>query len=185
MKASAEKKSKLGLSNTTRELLLFLLIPSLVIALVAAFLWLPSVFAKPAYDFIYSYCPEFNRCDDDFTVSSEGYVTQRQTERRTSVYTDYDRKTTTLYYHDTVKNATRQINIDEVKRYKLNTSSVSPDSYRLQRANGEGASGFLFWGDSGDYGWYLKNGAKKKKVDMASGIDYYSDSVNFLGWVDK
>jgi hypothetical protein len=74
------------------------------------------------------------------------------------------------------------LTLEEAKSYQLNTSSKSPDGYSLVRDNND--NGFLFWGNY-ESGWYLKNGAKKKNVELSTNSSYYSQDINFLGWINK
>ncbi len=174
--------------SARKEMLLFLLIPTGIILLVGAFLWLPSLFARPKYDFIFSACGDYN-CDATFTTSNLGKISLSTPALGTgsSYYPSYDPKTPTLYFYDVKQQASRRIELGTANSYKLNTSTVSPDGYRLEQANGDSSTGFLFWGSSGDYNWYLKDGMKKKKVTLTGSSNqyYYRNNVEFIGWVEQ
>mgnify|MGYP006914141258 CR=1 FL=1 len=166
-----------------KELLLFLLIPSSVIALVAALLWFPSMLARPKYDFIYSSCPSYE-CDFDFTVKN-GRISRAYDGGYLGDGYNYNRQIPRLYYYDVATGSTEQLDESKAQTYNLRGSNVSPDGYQLERANGEGSGGFLFWGGSGDYGWYLKDGLKKKRVNLSSSSSYYTENITLIGWVEE
>lgn len=158
-----------------RDLILLFAIPVVVALLAAGAVYLPSVFAKPKYDFVYSICNDY-RCDDTYTVDSGGHLAY---EYRPGNYGNGSRST--LWYYDAANDSTRSITLTEARKYQLNSSSKSPDGYSLSQANSN--SGFLFWSDN-DQGWYIKNGAKRKRIELPSGNSYSRD-VQFIGWVNK
>ena len=89
-----------------------------------------------------------------------------------------------IYYYSVATNASRKITLTEASNYNLDPSNVSPDGYTLQQAN-TSDSGFLFWGSSGDSNWYLKNGLKKKQVNLLNNYLYTGNVVDLVGWVQK
>jgi hypothetical protein len=161
-----------------KDLLLLFSIPVGIAVLAAGVVYLPRVFAHPKYDFIYSYCNNYS-CKDSYSVDSNGYVAKGTADPK---YTDYYDSAAMLRYYDAESDSTKSLSFEEVLRHKLDTSSKSPDGYSLSR--GDDSSGFLFV-DRGAPGWYLKNGLKQKKVDLATSNTYYSDQVRFLGWITK
>ncbi len=158
-----------------KDLILLFAIPIGIAVFAAIVVYAPSLFAKPKYDFIYSICSNYD-CNYDFSVDSSGYIAQHSNNR------DYYTTTPTLRYYSAKDDSTRSMTLEEAKRYQLGTSSKSPDGYSLVRE--ESNSGFLFWGNS-DSGWYLKDGAKKKKVELSNNDSYYSQDIKFLGWINK
>jgi hypothetical protein len=166
-----------------KDLTLLFSIPMGIAILVAAFVYVPSLFANPQYDFIYSLCADYYACEGNYKVNISGHLdSDIEKNPKPSGYTTVS--SPTLHYYTAANNSTRSLTIEEARRYKLNTSSRSPDGYNLTSQHSGG--GFLFWGDY-DSGWYLKNGVKKEKVDLttASSAYYYNQNVNFLGWVEK
>lgn len=158
-----------------KDLVLLFAIPIGIAVFVAIAVYSPRLFTNPKYDFIYSVCGNYD-CDYDFNVDGSGYVSQYSNQR------DYYNGTSTLRYYNAREDSSRSLTLEEAKRYQLNTSSKSPDGYTLARE--ESDSGFLFWSNY-DSGWYLKDGAKKKKVELSNNGSYYSRDVKFLGWVNK
>lgn len=168
-------------SSTRKEFLLFLSIPATIILIVAAVVFVPRLFAKPMYGFVYQYCPEYY-CIQNYTISSSGEISSRTNESTLS--TDaYDNKKAELYIHDITQNASRKITLAEANRLKLSSSNVSPDGYMLMQ-DYNSSSGFLFFygGSQNTNDWYLVNGLKKKLVHVLQSSEY--DSIKFLGWVE-
>ncbi len=164
-------------NNHFKDLFLLFAIP-IAIAVIAAFVvYVPRLLANPSYDFIYSTCEDY-RCIDNYYVDSTGYATQDYSNSSSSGY--YDQSANVRYYVSS-NDSTRSLTPSEARKYQLNTSSKAPDGYTLVSENS--GSGFLSWGDY-DTGWYLKNGAKKKKVELTS-TNSYTRNVKFLGWVNK
>lgn len=158
-----------------KDLVLLFAIPIAIALFAAIAVYAPRWFANPQYDFVYSFCSDYN-CNYDFRVDSSGRVSQYSMNR------DYFNGISTLRYYSAQDDSTRSLTLEEAKSYQLNTSSKSPDGYSLVRDNND--SGFLFWGNY-ESGWYLKNGAKKKNVELSTNSSYYSQDINFLGWINK
>lgn len=161
-----------------KDLLLLFSVPIAIAVIAAVTLYIPRALAKPTYDFIYAVCPDY-RCENSFSVNSTGDIVENVPG---SSNADYYKRTATLHYYDAAADATRSITIAEARQYMLHTSSKSPDGYTLAKEDEN--SGFLFWGHNDD-GWYIKNGAKKKKVTLTIHNTYYSHEITFLGWVVK
>lgn len=170
------KKTKIN--NQVKDLVLLFAIPIAIAVFAAIVIYVPRLLANPEYDFVYSYCDDYN-CRNSFSVDSAGYVIQ---DYNNSSNLDYYNRTASLRYYDSSNDSTRSLTLEEAKSYRLNTSTKSPDGYTLDRESS--SSGFLFWSDNNE-GWYLKNGAKKKMVELTTNDSYYSQDVSFLGWVSK
>ncbi len=160
-----------------KDLLLLFAIPIAIAVFAAGVIYIPRLLANPKYDFIYSACDDY-RCLNNFAVDGTGHVVQDYSRSAD----DYYSRAASLRYYQYASDSTRSLTLEESKQYRLNTSSKSPDGYSLARETS--SSGFLLWGDYDD-GWYLKNGAKKKRVELSTSGSYYSREIKFLGWVNK
>ena len=169
---------KTNSNSHLKDLILLFAIPIAIAAFAALVVYVPKLLANPKYDFVYSVCDDYHR-KNSYSVDATGYVFQ---DYSTSSNLDYYDHTASLRYYDAASDSTRSLTLEETRRYRLNTSSKSPDGYTLIRESS--SSGFLFWGDY-DEGWYLKSGSKKKKVELTNNVSYYSRDANFLGWVNK
>jgi hypothetical protein len=165
-------------SSHVKDLLLLFAIPAGIALISAMAVYVPRLLADPKYDFIYAQCDNYS-CTDSFSVDTSGHVA-KQTDTAANQSFSGDR--TSLHYYTAANDATRTITLKEAQQHTLNTSSKSPDNYRLVREQSH--DGFLFWSDSGE-GWYLKDGAKKRKIELATDGSYYSHNITFLGWVEK
>lgn len=169
-------------TSTKKEFLLFISIPVGIILLIVLVLFVPSFFAKPGYDFIYTHCPTYD-CSSSIVINKDG-VAKEVGSQQSDSYNSYDRQQAPdIYYHDTQNNSSRRIEFTEVSTYKLDPSNVSPDGYTVSRGSSSG-SGFLLWGDSSDDQWYLKKSSLQKKSLNLEPNDYYSN-INLVGWVEK
>jgi hypothetical protein len=173
--------SKTNKTNShLKDILLLFAVPVAIAILAAVVIYVPQLLANPKYDFVYSTCEIYN-CKNSYSVDSRGYIKQSYTSSsKLDNYSRYDR-TANLRYYDSSNDSARSLTIEEARRYKLNNLSKSPDGYTL--TNESSNNGFLFWGEY-DQGWYLKNGPKKKKVELTTTNSYYSRNVKFLGWVN-
>lgn len=160
-----------------KDLVLLFGIPIAIALFAAAVVYIPQLMANPKYDFVYSLCNDYT-CKDSFTVDG-GQVSK---DTSSAPHQDYYAKAATIHYYNSSSDSTKSLSLDEAKKLRLSTVSKSADGYTLTRDETE--SGFLFWGDY-DAGWYLKNGAKKKKIVLSNNDSYYSQDVKFLGWVEK
>lgn len=162
-----------------KDLVLLFSIPIAIALFAAAVVYAPKFFAKPGYDFIYTYCPDYS-CRDTFTLDSEGRIQGRDTTDDAFYYGRHE--PSVIRYYDASENATRSLTREDASTYRLINSSKSPDGYILDREKTGG--GFLFWGNYSE-GWYLKNGLKKKQIQLAAGEHGYTEDVKFLGWVAR
>jgi hypothetical protein len=151
-----------------KDILLLFSIPIAIIIVLVAFLYIPRLFANPAYNFVYC---EGYYCDGGYSVGANGNLQEAPDQSTRSPYVDGYK----LFYYDVERDATRPVQFDEATRYKLDTSSKSPDGYTLKHSSGGG--GFLFWGDYQN-NWVLKKGIVSKPISLDS-----SNSNEFIGWV--
>lgn len=167
-------------TSTKKEFLLFISIPFALILLVLLVTVVPSLFARPAYDFIYSYCPSYS-CRNDFVVDSYGHLKEVSSQ----TISDYP-ATAQLYYHNTANNSSKKIELAEAMSYTLDASNVSKDGYSLS-AGSNSDGGFLFWGYNSDQdAHYLKKGSFVKSKALNLGINNYdSRNLALIGWVQK
>lgn len=165
--------------STKKEFLIFLSIPITLILIVTAVVVAPNIFAKPRYDFIYTYCASYD-CSADYTIDKSGKIVETP-QYNSSDYVSYVKPEIDYYYAST--NSSKPIGLTDANSYKISSSNVSPDGYMLTQS-GTSDSGFLFWGYTNDSNWYLKNGPKKKKVSLFSNNNY-SGNIKLLGWVEK
>jgi hypothetical protein len=159
-----------------KDLVLLFAIPIGIAIITAAAIYVPRLLADSKYDFIYSICGSYD-CKDNYAVDATGRVIKGLVSP-----SNFSNSISTIRYYDAANDSTKSMTLEEAQKYKLNRSSKSPDGYSLAREDSD--SGFLFWGDNGE-GWYLKDGAKKKKIELTNNESYYSRDITFLGWVEQ
>lgn len=177
MHLMSDINKKTNSNNHFKDLFLLFSIPIAVAVIAALIIYTPRLLANPTYDFIYSLCYDYS-CKDSFSVDSSGKIILTPLS---SGFDNYG-NSSELRYYTASDDSTRSITLEESKQYSLYTSSKSRDGYTL--TSGSTGGGFLFGGGYDD-SQYLKNGAKKKKVELTTNGSYYSNNIKFLGWVNK
>ena len=164
-----------------KDLLLLFAVPGVIALIAALAVYVPQLLAKPSTDFIYSFCDDYE-CKDSYKITSSGVVKRQILDEDNDYgYRSY-RHETSLRYYDADMGTYRTIDLAEAQGFTLDTSAKSKDGYTLTTSKNSG--GFLFW-DNYSEAWYLKNGAKRQKVELTNKNTYYSNNVTFLGWVKR
>lgn len=179
-------------------MLLAFAFPLLLIIIIAASTYLPSLFLSTDYDFVYATCGngsgyyEYdcrNFLNDRFAVEN-GQLTLKPIDP----YKDSDRDgtpdmsesyVTRIFRHNTGANESREITLEEAKALSINGLATSPDGVSVQRGYDRGTDFFIFFNTSSDYGYYLTKGEKRQKLNLVIDDDryYYRDNFKFIGWV--
>lgn len=154
-----------------KELLLLFSVPIGIVFIIIGFLYIPRLIANPSYDFVY--CTG-SACDNRYTINPAGEVSTPGSD--TSRYY-YD--AISLRYFDIKDDTSRPISLDDAKKYRLDSSSKSPDGYTLER-NTQSGGPFSF---SYEENWSLKKGVLSKPIKLSSNQNAYSSNTSFVGWV--
>ncbi len=157
-------------------IILAFLLPVALIVIIALSLYLPSLFLKTDYNFVYIACNSGTSCDDS---SKQGYIV----ENNSLVQVDYNPSyTDRIFLHDTKKNEGREITLAEAKALTLNSSRTSPDDVTVS-SHRSGAGDFFPFGGSSSFGYYLRKGNSKSKINLIDYQFHYRYHFQFLGWV--
>ncbi len=173
-------------------LVLAFVLPITLMVIIALSTYLPSFFLSTDYNFVYSVCTDgtnyySSRCDNylkkRYSVINNKLVVNDvdlSDDGRTGIDASY---TARLFLHDTKKNESREITIDEAQALTLNNLLTSPDGVTVS-GHYERYS-FLFFGSESSHGRYLTKGANKKILNLVnySGRHYYTNNFQFIGWV--
>ena len=184
-------------------ILLAFILPVLLIVIVALTTYLPSLFISTNYNFIYTSCS--NGRDYYYPYYCDNYLQKRysvvdgklvanpvdpnQDLNKDGVpdfNKDYNAR---IFLHDTKKNESREISIDEAKMLTLNNLLTSPDGVTVSSSysyTGGGDFFFLFGGGGhSSYGSYLMKGKSKSRLNLINDTDqyYYQNNFQFVGWV--
>lgn len=166
-------------------LIFALSIPVLLIIGVALSIYLPTLFTKPQYGFLYSTGGDYNY-HNEYAVENGKLVKKPVTLPPYVVPTNS--KEPELYTYDVQKNSNTKISFEETQTLNLDSNPQSPDSFEITYgSDGGGVFPFFFWSDR-DYGSrYLKGHGVTKKIDLhsSSPYNYYSGDFQFLGWIKK
>lgn len=169
-------------------ILLACTLPVALITIVALSTYLPSLFFSTDYNFLYSTCTDggnhysnSDRCDTNpqkrYAVVSDKLI----------VNSTNSNFTVRIFFHDTKKNESREITLEEAQTLTLNGLLTSPDSVTISNKNdgGGGADFFIFYGSSYSNGYYLTKGKSRSKINTinSNNQSYYQDNFQFLGWV--
>jgi len=182
-------------------LLLAFILPIALIAVVAVSAYLPSLFLSTNYNFIYTSCTDGTNYY--YSYNCENYLQKRYSvvdnklvvnEIDPNLDLDNDTipdikesYTDRIFLHDTKKNESREITLEEANALTLNSLLTSPDgvtvSSRYDRGGGDFF--FIFGGGSSSHGYYLTKGKSRDKLNLINSADqyYYQNNFQFVGWV--
>lgn len=168
------------------SLILALAIPLAMVGFVAASVYLPSLFIKPQYTFIYvtndnDYRGNRYAVEDGVIVRHEPVVPTDEV----SVRYEGKQPEPKLYIYDLDNDESREISFEQSQVYRLDDSPESPDGFTLTYGNNNSDFFFLFGGGNRDYNtrYLVGNGVSKKLNLKNDGSSYYSGNIRLLGWV--
>ena len=180
------------------SLVLAFSLPVLLIIIVAASTYLPSLFLSSNYNFIYAACTEgsnhyYYNCDNylqnrlvvvngKLVVNDINPSLDSDKDGIPDINENYKER---IFLHDTEKNESREITLEEARSLTLNNLVTSPDGISVSGDYSHGAE-FLFLFDGGSsYGYYLMKGNNRSKLNLINNDDryYYQDNFQFIGWV--
>lgn len=188
-------------------LILAFALPIILIVGVAISVYLPSLFISTNYNFIYASCTDnlnsypyncntylankYSVVDGKLIVAPEATTTviynQNNVERSISTKDspDYRKYNTRIFLHDTQKNESREITVEEAKLLNLNNLITSPDGASVSSNYNNGSDFFIFGGGRSSFGYFLTKGSGKLKLNLINYDDryYYQNNFQFIGWV--
>lgn len=164
-------------------LIFALSIPALLIIGVALSIYLPTLFIKPQYNFLFSTGGDYYY-RNEYTVEGDKLV-KKPVALPKAVQ---DGKEPELYLYDVQKNISTKISLVDAQALSLDSNPMSPDGFELTYgSDGGGVFPFFYWSDR-DYGSrFLKGHGVAKKINLPNiaSYDYYSGNFQFLGWIKK
>jgi len=182
-------------------LLLAFILPIALIAVVALSTYLPSLFLSTKYNFVYTSCTDgtnyyYSYNCDNYLQKRFSVIGGKVIANDVDSALDSDRDgipdinenyAARIFLHDTEKNESREITLEEAQALTLNDLLTSPDgvtvSSHYDRSGGDFF--FIFDGGSSSYGYYLTKGKSRDKLNLINGSDqyYYRNNFQFVGWV--
>lgn len=181
-------------------IVLAFVLPIALIAIIALSTYLPSFFLSTDYNFVYSSCTDGRnyysyRCDNYLqkrysVVNSKLVVNDidpAQDSDNDGIPDINENYTARIFLHDTQKNESREITLEEAQTLSLNGLLTSPDRVTVSSYYDRSGGGFffIFGGGSSSYGYYLTKGKSRDKLNLINRDDryYYRDNFQFIGWV--
>ncbi|MFZ2151667.1 MAG: hypothetical protein WAV09_01000 [Minisyncoccia bacterium] len=178
-------------------ILLAFILPLVLIAGVALSVYLPSMSLSTKYNFVYSSC--FGGTDY-YSYQCDRYLQGRysvvngkivlnplnpnQDSDKNGILDINETYTARLFLHDTEKNESKEITLEEGQTLTLNGLLTSPDGVTVSNHYNNGGDFFIFGGGSSSYGYYLTKGKAKTKLELISNDRYYyQNNFRFIGWV--
>src|SRR3989344_4219982 len=162
-------------------LVLGLSIPVVMILFVAGSIYLPGLFIKPHFNFLYMV--NDNRYNEQQFSVENGTLVRNIIISKPSTAT---RPSPRLFVHDVTVNKSREITFEQAQQLKINSSPQSPDNLNIKPGS-RGESFLLFFGGGGsDYSsrYLVGNGLSKKlKIETEQGSSYFSNNFRLLGWI--
>lgn len=178
-------------------LILAFVLPLILIFIVAINAYVPSLFFKTDYNFVYAACDgtinEYpygceNYAKSLYSVQDSQIVMNTISETQDS---DLDKipdikenYKVRLFLHNTKENVSHEITFDAAKKLQLTDLLTSPDGVTISSGYTSSPAFFPFDSGSSSYGYYLMKGKLKSKLNLIPDNRYYSNNnFQFLGWV--
>lgn len=172
-------------------------VPVLMMLFVAAAIYLPGLFKKPQFDFVYSSgqtswsSPILEVKDQKLTykcADSQNYYSSNDTASTEIAAKCAEEFLPKLYRHSIKENKSIEISYADAQKLILDSSADSPDGYKVEQgdySSGDMFSGMFGGSESSDYSsWFLKGHNTKTKLNLI--IDTNSPyDLKFVGWIKE
>jgi hypothetical protein len=169
-------------------------LPIIIIAIIAATLYLPNLFVSTDYNFIYASCTKnVANCDDYLAklysvqnnkLTIEQTIQDQDTNKSNIIAIEQERSPR-LFLHDTKSNESREVTIEEAMSFSLNGLLTSPDGITVSSHYERGNDVFLIFDGNSSFDYYLTKGNHKKKLNLINNDSryYYRENFHFIGWL--
>ena len=182
--------------NVNVPLIVGIGVPVLMMLFVAAAIYLPGLFKKPQFDFVYSSgqtswtSPTMEVKDQKLTykcADSQSYYSSDETASAEIAAKCTEEFLPKLYRHSIKENKSTEISYADAQLLLLDSNADSSDGYKVEQGD---YSGDMFLGmfggsESSDYNsWFLKGHNRKTKLNLI--IDTNSPyDLKFVGWIKE
>lgn len=165
------------------SLILGISIPILMILFVAGSIYLPGIFIRPKFNFLYVTGDDYY-CGLRYSVQS-GKLVKNDIKKPENQECYPPRGEVKLFIHDVLKNESKEVSFEEAQLLSLDSNIKSPDGFEVEYGSSDGGIFPFFFGSSIDYNsLYLKGHNVSKKLNIQTGGSYYYN-FRFLGWIKK
>lgn len=165
------------------SLIVGIAIPVLMIALVAASIYLPGLFSPaPKVNFLYV-------IGDDYYQGRQYAIENGKLTKREVKYPEhYTPGVVRLFIHDVTTNQSREVSFAEAQQLSLDANAKSPDEFEVvYGSRGDGIFPLLFFHSEDYNAVYLKGHNTSKKLNLQApptgSYYYYPNRFRFLGWI--
>ena len=173
-------------------------LPLIVIGVLLATTYLPGALLTTDYDFVYAACADGT---NSYSYDCNSYMQRLVTvedgritfnEISPEVDTDEDGipdvdegHPVRLFFHDTGKNESREILLEDAQALSVSGLLTSPDGVTVSSSYNRNADFFLVFDGGSSYGIYLTKGKSKNRLNLINDSDryYYRNNFHFVGWV--
>lgn len=161
-----------------QQIFLILALPLTMTALLGAFVFLPTMFQKPKYDFIYSTC---NSTAGSYCYENSYYVDDQKRIVQKTQDVDYGYPggsvAPQLFRYSVATHTSQPLSIEAANALTLDHADAAPDGFRLKQ---DINNSNIFGPYSSTRRYALTKGAAKHTTDIQS--NSYPDP-EVLGWV--
>lgn len=177
--------------------LLAFAIPVLFILGVVIFLHVPVKSISTDYDFLYATCSDdyySYECSkfvqNYFSVSDDKVILSVDTTadwNRNNVPDVNEGYKVHLFFHDTQKNESKEVTLEDIQQMSVTSSITSPDGVAVQGSYNQGPEFFPFFSNGSNFGYYLVKGNKRAPLTLVLGDNMYAyqEGFEFVGWVTR
>jgi hypothetical protein len=171
-------------------------IPAALILFVAASIYIPGIFVKPQYNFLYAtgsfYAAPYKVTDGHLVTTTTSTANASGTVKANNSivvpvpgYLPADQPS--FYIYDVATNQSRQVSPTDAAQLSLDTNEQSPDGFTVATGNAGGGI-FPFFSVGSDYGTrYLEGHNVSRKLNLSGTSSNYPYSYNFtfIGWIQN
>lgn len=168
----------MNIKYENKLVIMALSVPLLMIVMVAFSIYLPGIFIKPKYDFLYA-IGNYNYAS--YRHSVENHMLIKIPVEDLEVYSEISPSPITFYVYDVSSNTSEEISENQAMQLNLNSNNESPDGFEIEGRYGGGSSLFSYSG--GGYHQYITGYNISKKLNIDSDNSYFRE-FNFIGWIE-
>jgi hypothetical protein len=169
-----------GILKKNATLIIGISIPILMIIFVAVSIYLPGLFVKPKFNFVYVTGNDYYYYSQYQYAVQNGKIVENEIKKPENRSYEPAREVR-LYMHDVAANTNREITFEEARNMNLDSNIKSPDGFEI--ITGSHSGGFLFSGGSDYDTRYLTGNNISKKLDLRLVGSSYYNNFRFIGWI--
>jgi hypothetical protein len=171
-----------GMKNL--PLIIGIALPIVFIAVIAAVLYVPSLFVNPKHDFLYT-LPDSNyyyygSYENEYVVKNGALTVSplplRGDEKILATLPD-------LYLYDVETDTSKQIDREEAQMLKLSPGPSSPDGYLVEYRYSNSGIFELFGGGGNDNGYVIQKEGAAKHLSGLGNANGWSGNFSFVAWI--